>query len=220
MFFANLCSLYKQSKAAIAIYFFINMWLCLWDFKIISESFSFWWSLWHLPLLQGLQISTRELEEMGAQFCVALLRLKRLTGLHNHQHLLDLEGDIMGSQSKVVRSVKSSTHAAVSSTRAPVRIVWLWSKGGHECVNAELTIWLFANVFVLFSIITESYRPSSDLTLENEMPLSLDTLHRNKMSFATSSQNYDNRCGEHNKPRHGKFWVYIFFENLKSLQEI
>lgn len=58
-------------------------------------------------LLQGLQISTRELEEMGAQFCVALLRLKRLTGLHNHQHLLDLEGDIMGSQSKVVRLVKS-----------------------------------------------------------------------------------------------------------------
>lgn len=56
---------------------------------------------------QGLQISTRELEEMGAQFCVALLRLKRLTGLHNHQHLLDLEGDIMGSQSKVVRLVKS-----------------------------------------------------------------------------------------------------------------
>lgn len=53
---------------------------------------------------KGLQISTRELEEMGAQFCVALLRLKRLTGLHNHQHLLDLEGDIMGSQSKVVSS--------------------------------------------------------------------------------------------------------------------
>uniref|UniRef100_A0A8C6T7B5 Cytosolic carboxypeptidase 1 n=1 Tax=Neogobius melanostomus TaxID=47308 RepID=A0A8C6T7B5_9GOBI len=40
---------------------------------------------------KGLQIGTRELEEMGAQFCVALLRLKRLTGLRNHQHLLDLE---------------------------------------------------------------------------------------------------------------------------------
>ncbi|XP_029998517.1 cytosolic carboxypeptidase 1 isoform X2 [Sphaeramia orbicularis] len=51
---------------------------------------------------KGLQIGTRELEEMGAQFCVALLRLKRLTGLRNHQHLLDLESDIIGSQSKVV----------------------------------------------------------------------------------------------------------------------
>ncbi len=61
--------------------------------------------------LQGLQIGTRELEEMGAQFCVALLRLKRLTGLRNHQHLLDLESDIIGTQSKVVRLVKwSHTH--------------------------------------------------------------------------------------------------------------
>ncbi|XP_026044200.1 cytosolic carboxypeptidase 1-like isoform X1 [Astatotilapia calliptera] len=41
---------------------------------------------------------------MGAQFCVALLRLKRLTGLRNHQHLLDLESDIIGTQSKVVSS--------------------------------------------------------------------------------------------------------------------
>ncbi|KAG7223449.1 hypothetical protein INR49_015552, partial [Caranx melampygus] len=50
---------------------------------------------------KGLQIGTRELEEMGAQFCVALLRLKRLTGLRNHQHLLDLESDIIGTQTKV-----------------------------------------------------------------------------------------------------------------------
>uniref|UniRef100_G3NXR8 Cytosolic carboxypeptidase 1 n=1 Tax=Gasterosteus aculeatus aculeatus TaxID=481459 RepID=G3NXR8_GASAC len=46
---------------------------------------------------KGLQIGTRELEEMGAQFCVALLRLKRLTGMRNHQHLLDLESDIIGT---------------------------------------------------------------------------------------------------------------------------
>uniref|UniRef100_A0A8C2WI17 tubulin-glutamate carboxypeptidase n=1 Tax=Cyclopterus lumpus TaxID=8103 RepID=A0A8C2WI17_CYCLU len=46
---------------------------------------------------KGLQIGTRELEEMGAQFCVALLRLKRLTGIRNHQHLLDLESDIIGT---------------------------------------------------------------------------------------------------------------------------
>lgn len=50
---------------------------------------------------KGLQIGTRELEEMGAQFCVALLRLKRLTGIHNHQHLLDLESDMIGTHTKV-----------------------------------------------------------------------------------------------------------------------
>lgn len=63
----------------------------------------------YVSSLQGLQIGTRELEEMGAQFCVALLRLKRLTGLRNHQHLLDLESDIIGTQSKVVRLEKHST---------------------------------------------------------------------------------------------------------------
>ncbi|XP_061784960.1 cytosolic carboxypeptidase 1 isoform X2 [Nerophis lumbriciformis] len=51
---------------------------------------------------KGFQIGTRELEEMGAQFCVALLRLKRMTGVHNHQHLLDLESDLIGTQPKVV----------------------------------------------------------------------------------------------------------------------
>uniref|UniRef100_A0A3Q3EC68 Cytosolic carboxypeptidase 1 n=1 Tax=Labrus bergylta TaxID=56723 RepID=A0A3Q3EC68_9LABR len=58
---------------------------------------------------KGLQIGTRELEEMGAQFCVALLRLKRLTGLRNHQHLLDLESDIIGPQCKVIRLFSNST---------------------------------------------------------------------------------------------------------------
>ncbi|XP_068166619.1 cytosolic carboxypeptidase 1 isoform X2 [Antennarius striatus] len=53
---------------------------------------------------KGLHMGTRELEEMGAQFCVALLRLKRLTVLHNHQHLLDLESDIIGTHTKVVSS--------------------------------------------------------------------------------------------------------------------
>ncbi|XP_041855884.1 cytosolic carboxypeptidase 1 isoform X2 [Melanotaenia boesemani] len=51
---------------------------------------------------KGLQIGTRELEEMGAQFCMALLRLKRLTGLRNHQNLLDLESDIIGTHTKAV----------------------------------------------------------------------------------------------------------------------
>ncbi|XP_038853131.1 LOW QUALITY PROTEIN: cytosolic carboxypeptidase 1-like [Salvelinus namaycush] len=53
---------------------------------------------------KGLQIGTRELEEMGAQFCVALLRLKRLTSplkLRNHAHLLDVESDLMETRCKV-----------------------------------------------------------------------------------------------------------------------
>ncbi|KAF7659266.1 hypothetical protein LDENG_00001000 [Lucifuga dentata] len=56
---------------------------------------------------KGLQIGTRELEEMGAHFCVALLRLKRQSsplGFRNHQHLLDLESDIMETHSRVVSS--------------------------------------------------------------------------------------------------------------------
>uniref|UniRef100_A0A674D2W9 tubulin-glutamate carboxypeptidase n=1 Tax=Salmo trutta TaxID=8032 RepID=A0A674D2W9_SALTR len=55
----------------------------------------------------GLQIGTRELEEMGAQFCVALLRLKRLTSpleLRNHAHLLDVESDLIETRCKVTRS--------------------------------------------------------------------------------------------------------------------
>ena len=57
--------------------------------------------------VQGLQIGTRELEEMGAQFCVALLRLKRLTSpleLRNHAHLLDVESDLIETRCKVSRS--------------------------------------------------------------------------------------------------------------------
>uniref|UniRef100_A0A8C2DRL0 Cytosolic carboxypeptidase 1 n=1 Tax=Cyprinus carpio TaxID=7962 RepID=A0A8C2DRL0_CYPCA len=48
---------------------------------------------------KGLQIGTSELEEMGAQFCLALLRLKRFTSpleRHNHNsHLLDMETDLI-----------------------------------------------------------------------------------------------------------------------------
>ncbi|XP_064812108.1 cytosolic carboxypeptidase 1-like isoform X2 [Oncorhynchus masou masou] len=53
---------------------------------------------------KGLQIGTRELEEMGAQFCVALLRLKGLTSplkLRNHAHLLDVESELMETRCKV-----------------------------------------------------------------------------------------------------------------------
>ncbi|CDQ69219.1 unnamed protein product [Oncorhynchus mykiss] len=60
---------------------------------------------------KGLQIGTRELEEMGAQFCVALLRLKRLTSpleLRNHAHLLDVESDLIETRCKVSSSSPST----------------------------------------------------------------------------------------------------------------
>lgn len=62
----------------------------------------------HIILLyiQGLQIGTRELEEMGAKFCVALLRLKRLTSPLEYSlpsSLLDFENDLIESSCKVTR---------------------------------------------------------------------------------------------------------------------
>ncbi|XP_024130686.1 cytosolic carboxypeptidase 1 isoform X1 [Oryzias melastigma] len=53
---------------------------------------------------KGYQIGTRELEEMGAQFCVALLRLKRLIGFRNHQHGWDLDNDVITIPAKTVSS--------------------------------------------------------------------------------------------------------------------
>ncbi|XP_032162775.1 cytosolic carboxypeptidase 1 isoform X4 [Mustela erminea] len=53
---------------------------------------------------KGLQIGTRELEEMGAKFCVGLLRLKRLTSPLEYNlpsSLLDFENDLIESNCKV-----------------------------------------------------------------------------------------------------------------------
>ncbi|XP_076795009.1 cytosolic carboxypeptidase 1 isoform X2 [Arvicanthis niloticus] len=53
---------------------------------------------------KGLQIGTRELEEMGAKFCVGLLRLKRLTSPLEYNlpsNLLDFENDLIESSCKV-----------------------------------------------------------------------------------------------------------------------
>ncbi|XP_021035520.1 cytosolic carboxypeptidase 1 isoform X3 [Mus caroli] len=53
---------------------------------------------------KGLQIGTRELEEMGAKFCVGLLRLKRLTSSLEYNlpsNLLDFENDLIESSCKV-----------------------------------------------------------------------------------------------------------------------
>ncbi|XP_032627037.1 cytosolic carboxypeptidase 1 isoform X2 [Chelonoidis abingdonii] len=53
---------------------------------------------------RGLQIGTRELEEMGAKFCVGLLRLKRLTSpleFNLPSCLLDIENELIESSCKV-----------------------------------------------------------------------------------------------------------------------
>ncbi|XP_067425438.1 cytosolic carboxypeptidase 1 isoform X2 [Emydura macquarii macquarii] len=53
---------------------------------------------------KGLQIGTRELEEMGAKFCVGLLRLKRLTSpleFNLPSSLLDIENELIESSGKV-----------------------------------------------------------------------------------------------------------------------
>ncbi|KAM9137917.1 cytosolic carboxypeptidase 1 isoform 2-T4 [Pangshura tecta] len=53
---------------------------------------------------RGLQIGTRELEEMGAKFCVGLLRLKRLTSpleFNLPSSLLDFENELIESSCKV-----------------------------------------------------------------------------------------------------------------------
>ncbi|XP_056380356.1 cytosolic carboxypeptidase 1 isoform X2 [Hyla sarda] len=55
---------------------------------------------------KGLQIGTKELEEMGAKFCVGLLRLKRLTSPMEFSlppSLLDIENDLIESSCKVAR---------------------------------------------------------------------------------------------------------------------
>ncbi|KAJ3604453.1 hypothetical protein NHX12_029193 [Muraenolepis orangiensis] len=51
---------------------------------------------------KGLQIGTKELEEMGAQFCLALLRLKNLTFPQGMRNLL--ESDLMETRSKFTSS--------------------------------------------------------------------------------------------------------------------
>ncbi|NWS25836.1 CBPC1 carboxypeptidase, partial [Polioptila caerulea] len=53
---------------------------------------------------KGLQIGTRELEEMGAKFCVGLLRLKRMSSPLEYNlpsSLLDIENELIESSCKV-----------------------------------------------------------------------------------------------------------------------
>lgn len=81
--------------------------------------------------LQGLQIGTNELEEMGAQFCLALLRLKRFTSpleLHNHNsHLVDMDNDLIDTRSisNVTRYTRTHTHTHQYNDHIQLRDVLL-----------------------------------------------------------------------------------------------
>ncbi|TMS03784.1 Cytosolic carboxypeptidase 1 [Larimichthys crocea] len=86
---------------------------------------------------KGLQIGTRELEEMGAQFCVSLLRLKRLTGLRNHQHLLDLEGDIIGTHCKVVSTSSTTTYVLEEDEPSFLEAIDYSAESNDEDAEAE-----------------------------------------------------------------------------------
>ncbi|XP_028658239.1 cytosolic carboxypeptidase 1 isoform X1 [Erpetoichthys calabaricus] len=53
---------------------------------------------------KGLQIGTKELEEMGAKFCVGLLRLKKLTtplDYRPNSHFLDIDTELIESSCKI-----------------------------------------------------------------------------------------------------------------------
>lgn len=49
---------------------------------------------------KGQQIGTRQLEEMGAKFCISLLRLKRMTSVECRlpPSLLDVENDLIDTR--------------------------------------------------------------------------------------------------------------------------
>uniref|UniRef100_A0A5F8G5N9 Cytosolic carboxypeptidase 1 n=1 Tax=Monodelphis domestica TaxID=13616 RepID=A0A5F8G5N9_MONDO len=62
---------------------------------------------------RGLQIGTRELEEMGAKFCVGLFRLKRLTSPLEYNmpnSLLEFENDLIETSCKVTRFSQKQLH--------------------------------------------------------------------------------------------------------------
>ncbi|XP_041756412.2 cytosolic carboxypeptidase 1 isoform X1 [Coregonus clupeaformis] len=85
---------------------------------------------------KGLQIGTRELEEMGAQFCVALLRLKRLTSpleLRKRAHLLDVESDLMETRCKV--SSNPSTYVLEDEEHTFMEEVDYSAESGDEADN-------------------------------------------------------------------------------------
>lgn len=75
---------------------------------------------------KGLQIGTRELEEMGAKFCVGLLRLKRMASPLEYNlpsNLLDIENELIESSCKVTRKSRQFTlEGYLDKSRTPVNL--------------------------------------------------------------------------------------------------
>ncbi|KAG9337194.1 hypothetical protein JZ751_029674 [Albula glossodonta] len=89
---------------------------------------------------KGLQVGTRELEEMGAQFCVGLLRLKRLASpleLRNPAHYLELESDVIQTNCKATRGhgVRGSGvrgHMSPRASWAERQLIWEFAELQHR----------------------------------------------------------------------------------------
>ncbi|XP_067839264.1 cytosolic carboxypeptidase 1 isoform X4 [Heptranchias perlo] len=79
---------------------------------------------------KGQQIGTRELEEMGAKFCISLLRLKRLTSVECRlpPSLLDVENDLIDTRCNVTRIFKMTG-----------KILWReWKPDLHKDIEGTL----------------------------------------------------------------------------------
>ncbi|XP_072372802.1 cytosolic carboxypeptidase 1 isoform X4 [Scyliorhinus torazame] len=70
---------------------------------------------------KGQQIGTRELEEMGAKFCIGLLRLKRLTSVEYRlpHGLLDVENDLIDTRCNVTRAYTESEDFSIRHSCSP-----------------------------------------------------------------------------------------------------
>ncbi|XP_067171787.1 cytosolic carboxypeptidase 1 isoform X3 [Apteryx mantelli] len=99
---------------------------------------------------KGLQIGTRELEEMGAKFCVGLLRLKRLASPLEYNlpsNLLDIENELIESSCKVTspttyvldedepRFLEEVDYSAESSDDQDIELAD--NAGDYEATNQE-----------------------------------------------------------------------------------
>ncbi|NWH25999.1 CBPC1 carboxypeptidase, partial [Grus americana] len=92
---------------------------------------------------KGLQIGTRELEEMGAKFCVGLLRLKRVASpleCNLPSSLLDIENDLIDPTTYVLdedepRFLEEVDYSAESNDDQDIELAD--NAGDYEATNQE-----------------------------------------------------------------------------------
>uniref|UniRef100_A0A8C1UCV1 Cytosolic carboxypeptidase 1 n=1 Tax=Cyprinus carpio TaxID=7962 RepID=A0A8C1UCV1_CYPCA len=115
---------------------------------------------------KGLQIGTSELEEMGAQFCLALLRLKRFTSpleLHNHNsHLLDMETDLIETRS--IPNITSPTTYVLEEDEPATKEEVDYSAESNDEIDPDLEPDLQDNHAPQTPILTQSSAAKTHLT--------------------------------------------------------